>query len=127
VIKGARPQVRPCINISFNGRKGQFRQVNYSATTAGDIGFTKVLALENANGGITVNVMATFIVRVWDEPHLVTTERKSKTVWVGPRASAGTNGTVARTGPKAAVECSFTSSLPKRQREALRRQQLFRH
>jgi acetoacetyl-CoA reductase len=47
------------INISsINGQKGQFGQVNYSAAKAGDIGFTKALALENAKGGITVNVIA---------------------------------------------------------------------
>jgi len=46
------------INISsVNGQKGQFGQVNYSAAKAGDIGFTKALALENAKGGITVNVI----------------------------------------------------------------------
>ena len=46
------------INISsINGQKGQFGQVNYSAAKAGDIGFTKALALENAKGGITVNVI----------------------------------------------------------------------
>jgi len=43
---------------SINGQKGQFGQVNYSAAKAGDIGFTKALALENAKGGITVNVIA---------------------------------------------------------------------
>ena len=42
---------------SINGQKGQFGQVNYSAAKAGDIGFTKALALENAKGGITVNVI----------------------------------------------------------------------
>src|SRR5207244_2057252 len=41
------------INISsINGQKGQFGQVNYSAAKAGDIGFTKALALESAKGGI---------------------------------------------------------------------------
>ena len=42
---------------SINGQKGQFGQVNYSAAKAGDIGFTKALALENAKNGITVNVI----------------------------------------------------------------------
>ncbi|WP_257167924.1 beta-ketoacyl-ACP reductase [Bradyrhizobium sp. SRS-191] len=46
------------INISsINGQKGQFGQVNYSAAKAGDIGFTKALALETAKAGITVNVI----------------------------------------------------------------------
>jgi acetoacetyl-CoA reductase len=46
------------INISsINGQKGQFGQVNYSAAKAGDIGFTKALALEAARGGITVNAI----------------------------------------------------------------------
>jgi acetoacetyl-CoA reductase len=46
------------INISsINGQKGQFGQVNYSAAKAGDIGFTKALALENARTGITVNAI----------------------------------------------------------------------
>ena len=42
---------------SINGQKGQAGQVNYSAAKAGDIGFTKALALENAKGGITVNAI----------------------------------------------------------------------
>jgi acetoacetyl-CoA reductase len=42
---------------SINGQKGQFGQVNYSASKAGDIGFTKALALETARGGITVNAI----------------------------------------------------------------------
>jgi acetoacetyl-CoA reductase len=43
---------------SINGQKGQMGQVNYSTAKAGVIGFTKALALENANKGITVNVIA---------------------------------------------------------------------
>src|SRR5690606_36920903 len=46
------------VNISsINGQKGQFGQVNYSAAKAGEIGFTKALALENAKTGITVNAI----------------------------------------------------------------------
>ncbi len=47
------------INISsINGQKGQFGQTNYSAAKAGEIGFTKSLALETAAKGITVNAIA---------------------------------------------------------------------
>jgi acetoacetyl-CoA reductase len=46
------------INISsINGQKGQMGQANYSAAKAGEIGFTKALAQENARAGITVNVI----------------------------------------------------------------------
>jgi acetoacetyl-CoA reductase len=59
VIEGMRERkFGRIVNISsINGQKGQFGQVNYSAAKAGDIGFTKALALENAKGGITVNVI----------------------------------------------------------------------
>lgn len=47
------------VNISsINGQKGQIGQSNYSAAKSGLIGFTKALALENANKGITVNAIA---------------------------------------------------------------------
>ena len=46
------------INISsINGQKGQMGQANYSASKAGDIGFTKALAQEGAAKGITVNAI----------------------------------------------------------------------
>ena len=46
------------INISsINGQKGQAGQANYSASKAGDIGFTKALAQEGAFKGITVNAI----------------------------------------------------------------------
>jgi acetoacetyl-CoA reductase len=46
------------INIgSINGQKGQMGQSNYSAAKAGEIGFTKALAQENAKKGITVNAI----------------------------------------------------------------------
>jgi acetoacetyl-CoA reductase len=47
------------VNISsINGQKGQFGQTNYAAAKAGILGFTKALALETANKGITVNAVA---------------------------------------------------------------------
>ncbi len=59
VIEGMRSRkFGRIVNISsINGQKGQFGQVNYSAAKAGDIGFTKALALENAKAGITVNAI----------------------------------------------------------------------
>jgi acetoacetyl-CoA reductase len=59
VIEGMRARkFGRVINISsINGQKGQFGQVNYSAAKAGDIGFTKALALETARAGITVNAI----------------------------------------------------------------------
>ena len=59
VIEGMRARkFGRIINISsINGQKGQFGQVNYSAAKAGDIGFTKALALETARAGITVNAI----------------------------------------------------------------------
>jgi acetoacetyl-CoA reductase len=42
---------------SINGQKGQAGQANYSASKAGDIGFSKALAQEGARAGITVNVV----------------------------------------------------------------------
>jgi acetoacetyl-CoA reductase len=46
------------VNISsINGQKGQIGQTNYSAAKAGEIGFTKALAQENARLGITVNAI----------------------------------------------------------------------
>ncbi|MGE0845142.1 MAG: acetoacetyl-CoA reductase [Flavobacteriaceae bacterium] len=57
---------------SINGQKGQAGQVNYSASKAGDIGFTRALAQEGARAGITVNVICpgyigTDMVRAIDE------------------------------------------------------------
>ena len=59
VIEGMRERgFGRIINISsVNGQKGQMGQVNYSASKAGDLGFTKALAQENANKGITVNAI----------------------------------------------------------------------
>jgi len=59
VIDGmrARSWGRIIVISSINGQKGQMGQVNYSAAKAGDIGFVKALAQENANKGITVNAI----------------------------------------------------------------------
>ncbi len=59
VIEGMRERnFGRIINISsINGQKGQMGQTNYSAAKAGDIGFTKALAQENAKKGITVNAI----------------------------------------------------------------------
>jgi acetoacetyl-CoA reductase len=47
------------INItSINGQTGQVGQTNYSAAKSALIGFTKALALESANKGVTVNAIA---------------------------------------------------------------------
>ena len=47
------------INVSsVNGTKGAFGQTNYSAAKAGMHGFTKVLALEVARKGVTVNTIS---------------------------------------------------------------------
>ncbi|MBE9636710.1 acetoacetyl-CoA reductase [Salipiger mangrovisoli] len=42
---------------SINGQKGQFAQVNYAATKAGDLGIIKSLAQEGARYGITANAI----------------------------------------------------------------------
>jgi acetoacetyl-CoA reductase len=63
---------RVIIISSINGQKGQMGQVNYSASKAGDLGFTKALAQEGARSGITVNAIcpgyiATDMVKAVDE------------------------------------------------------------
>ena len=59
VIEGMRERgFGRIINISsVNGQKGQMGQSNYSASKAGDLGFTKALAQETASRGITVNAI----------------------------------------------------------------------
>ena len=42
---------------SINGQKGQFAQVNYAVSKAGDLGMTKSLAHEDARMGITANAI----------------------------------------------------------------------
>ena len=65
VIEGMRTRgFGRIVNIgSINGQKGQFGQSNYAAAKAGLIGFSKSVALENANKGITCNVIAPGYIR----------------------------------------------------------------
>jgi acetoacetyl-CoA reductase len=60
VIEGMRERsFGRIINISsINGQKGQVGQVNYAATKAGILGFTRALALEGARKNVTVNAIA---------------------------------------------------------------------
>jgi acetoacetyl-CoA reductase len=60
VIEGMRTRkFGRIINISsINGQKGQIGQTNYAAAKSGMLGFTKALALECAQHGITVNSVA---------------------------------------------------------------------
>ena len=48
---------RVIVISSVNGQKGQFGQVNYAATKAGDLGIVKSLAQEGARAGITANAI----------------------------------------------------------------------
>ncbi|MDC3107901.1 acetoacetyl-CoA reductase [Paracoccaceae bacterium] len=70
------------VNISsINGQKGQFGQVNYSAAKAGELGFTKSLALEGARKGITVNAICpgyinTDMVKAMSEKAIEATENQ---------------------------------------------------
>ncbi len=48
---------RVIVISSINGQKGQFGQVNYAATKAGDLGIVKSLAQEGARFGITANAI----------------------------------------------------------------------
>jgi len=48
---------RVIVISSINGQKGQFAQVNYAATKAGDRGIVKSLAQEGAAKGITANAV----------------------------------------------------------------------
>ena len=48
---------RVVVISSINGQKGQFAQVNYAATKAGDLGIVKSLAQEGARANITANAI----------------------------------------------------------------------
>jgi acetoacetyl-CoA reductase len=99
VIEGmrARSWGRVIVISSINGQKGQMGQVNYSASKAGDIGFVKALAQENANKGITVNAICpgyigTEMVQAID-PEIL----KTKIIPLIPVGRLGTPEEIART------------------------------
>lgn len=48
---------RVVVISSINGQKGQFGQVNYAATKAGDLGIVKSLAQEGARFNVTANAI----------------------------------------------------------------------
>ena len=70
------------VNVSsINGQKGQLGQANYSAAKAGELGFTKSLALEGARKGITVNAICpgyinTDMVKAMSEKAIEATENQ---------------------------------------------------
>ena len=70
------------VNISsINGQRGQLGQANYSAAKAGELGFTKSLALEGARKGITVNAICpgyinTDMVKAMSEKAIEATENQ---------------------------------------------------
>ena len=69
---------RVIVISSINGQKGQFAQVNYAATKAGDLGIVKSLAHEGARNGITANAIcpgyiATDMVKAMPEKAIETT------------------------------------------------------
>lgn len=84
------------INISsINGQKGQFGQVNYSASKAGIHGFTKALALEVARKGITVNTVSPGYVAT-DMVMAVPTEIREKIIAQIPVGRLGEPEEIAR-------------------------------
>ena len=72
---------------SINGQKGQFGQVNYAATKAGDLGIIKSLAQEGAAKGITANAIC---------PGYIATEMREKIIGMIPAGRLGEPEEIAR-------------------------------
>lgn len=85
------------INISsINGQKGQFGQTNYAAAKAGMHGFTKSLAAEVANKGITVNSISPGYIAT-EMVMQVPEEIRNKIITEIPVKRLGTPDEIART------------------------------
>ena len=85
------------INISsVNGVKGQVGQANYSAAKAGTLGFTKALAQESANKGITVNAIAPGYIST-DMTEVIRDDIKEKIIAGIPMGRFGTVEEIANT------------------------------
>lgn len=85
------------INISsVNGVKGQVGQANYSAAKAGILGFTKALAQESANKGITVNAIAPGYIST-DMTEVIRDDIKEKIIAGIPMGRFGTVEEIANT------------------------------
>ncbi len=85
------------INISsVNGVKGQVGQANYSAAKAGTLGFTKALAQESANKGITVNAIAPGYIST-DMTEVIRDDIKEKIIAGIPMGKFGTVEEIANT------------------------------
>jgi 3-oxoacyl-[acyl-carrier protein] reductase len=84
------------INItSVSGRMGNAGQTNYSASKAGQIGFTKALAREVASRSITVNAVAPGFIEtdIWDR---VPEAAQGSALEMIPLGRTGTPGEVAQ-------------------------------
>jgi 3-oxoacyl-[acyl-carrier protein] reductase len=84
------------INItSVVGRTGQEGQVNYAASKAGMIGFTRSLAREVASRGITVNAVAPGYI---ETPMTAVLDEKLRTAMIGqiPLGRPGTDAEIAK-------------------------------
>src|SRR5215212_4314309 len=96
---------RIIIISSINGQKGQMGQSNYSAAKAGVIGFAKALAQENANKGVTVNVIAPGYIAT-DKVMAVPEEIRNKIIATIPTGRLGEADEIARAVEYLAAEDS---------------------
>lgn len=86
---------RVVVISSINGQKGQFGQVNYAATKAGDLGIVKSLAQEGARFGITANAVCPGYIAT--EMVMAVPEKVRESIIAGiPAGRLGEPGEIAR-------------------------------